>query len=82
MARGSPSGSSQTSGSSRSPWGIAATGPGRFSLDRLIGWDGSLSGVWWGVGALGGAALISLLTLTLGRRRPPPAQATELRRAA
>ena len=62
--------------------GIAASGPGRFSLDRLIGWDGSLSGAWWGVGVLGGAALISLLTLTLGRRRPAPAQAAELRRAA
>ena len=62
--------------------GIAATGPGRFSLDRLIGWDGSLSGAWWGVGVLGGAALISLLTLTLGRRRPARAQAAELRRAA
>ena len=62
--------------------GIAATGPGRFSLDRLIGWHGSLSGAWWGVGVLGGAALISLLTLTLGRRRPAPAQGTELRRAA
>jgi putative oxidoreductase len=60
--------------------GIAATGPGRFSLDRLIGWDDNLSGVWWGVGVLGCAALISLVTLTLGRHRP--ARSTELRRAA
>ena len=62
--------------------GIAATGPGRFSLDRLIGWDGSISGLWWGVGVLGAAALISLVTLTVGRHRPAPAQPTELRRAA
>jgi putative oxidoreductase len=62
--------------------GIAATGPGRFSLDRLIGWDGSISGLWWGLGVLGAAALISLAVLTLGRRRPAPAQTRELRRAA
>ena len=24
---------------------------GRFSADRLIGWDGSLSGLWWGLGS-------------------------------
>jgi putative oxidoreductase len=62
--------------------GIAAIGPGRFSLDRLIGWDGSISGLWWGVGVLGAAALISLLLLALGRHRPAPAQPQELRRAA
>jgi hypothetical protein len=62
--------------------GIAAAGPGRFSLDRLIGWDGSISGLWWGVGVLGAAALISLLTVTVARRRPAPANQAELRRAA
>jgi putative oxidoreductase len=30
----------------------AAIGPGRFSVDRMLGWDGSLSGAWWGVGVL------------------------------
>ena len=62
--------------------GIAATGPGRFSLDRLIGWDGSISGLWWGVGVLGVALLITLVTLTLGRRSPAVEAQTELRRAA
>jgi putative oxidoreductase len=62
--------------------GIAATGPGRFSLDRLIGWDGNISGLWWGVGVLGAAALISLAVLSLGRHRPAPAETQELRRAA
>ena len=62
--------------------GIAATGPGGFSLDRLIGWDDNLSAVWWGMGILGCAALITLLTLTLGRRRPAQAQPSELTRAA
>ena len=62
--------------------GIAATGPGRFSLDRLVGWDGSISGLWWGVGVLGAAGLIALGNLTLGRKRPAPEQSAELRRAA
>ena len=28
-----------------------ATGPGRFSLDRALGWDDNISGVWCGVAA-------------------------------
>jgi putative oxidoreductase len=52
---------------------VAATGPGRFSLDRLIGWDGSLSGLWWGLGVLGGAALAALVVVTVLRRAPAPA---------
>ena len=43
---------------------LGATGPGRFSLDRALGWDDNLSGVWWGVGVLalgivGGAAVVA-----------------------
>jgi putative oxidoreductase len=49
--------------------GVAATGPGRFSLDRALGWDDNLSGLWWAVGVLGAATLVSVLTLNLGRRR-------------
>src|SRR5919197_2093306 len=49
--------------------GVAATGPGRFSLDRALGWDDNLSGLWWGVGVLGAAAVLSFLALSLGRRR-------------
>jgi putative oxidoreductase len=48
---------------------LAATGPGRFSIDRAIGWE-DISGIWWGVGALGAAVVVSFLTLTLGRTRP------------
>jgi len=48
---------------------LAAIGPGRFSIDRAIGWDGNISGVWWGIGALGAAVVVSFLTLTLGRTR-------------
>ena len=49
---------------------LAAIGPGRFSIDRAIGWDDNISGVWWGVAALGVAVVVSFLTLTLGRSRP------------
>jgi len=48
---------------------VAATGPGRFSIDRAIGWDDNISGLWWGVGVLAAAIVTSFLTLTLGRRR-------------
>jgi putative oxidoreductase len=47
---------------------IAAIGPGRFSLDRLIGWDDNLSGLWWGVGVLAVGAIVSAITLSIGRR--------------
>jgi putative oxidoreductase len=48
---------------------LAATGPGRFSIDRLIGWDDDISGLWWGVGVAGVALAISAVTLTVLRRR-------------
>lgn len=47
---------------------IGAIGAGRFSLDRAIGWDDNISGVWWGVAALGVSLLVSAVTLTAGRR--------------
>jgi putative oxidoreductase len=53
---------------------VAAIGPGRFSIDHAIGWDDDITGVWWGVGVLAAAALVSLLTLTLGRTRETTAQ--------
>jgi putative oxidoreductase len=49
---------------------LAAIGPGRFSIDRAIGWDDNISGVWWGVAAFGVAVVVSFVTLTLGRTRP------------
>jgi putative oxidoreductase len=57
---------------------VAAIGPGRFSIDRAIGWDDNISGVWWGVGVLALALAISFLTVTVGRRR---ATITEARAA-
>ena len=46
---------------------LAATGPGRFSIDRLIGWDDNISGLWWGVGVAGVALAISAVTVTIVR---------------
>jgi putative oxidoreductase len=46
---------------------IAAIGAGRFSLDRLIGWDDNISGLWWGVGVLVAGVTAALMTLTAGR---------------
>jgi putative oxidoreductase len=46
----------------------AAMGPGRFSLDNLYGWADNISGLWWGVGVVGVAVLVSTLTLTVARR--------------
>jgi putative oxidoreductase len=49
---------------------IAAIGPGRFSLDRAIGWDDTISGLWWGAAAIAAAAAVSFVTLTFFRSRP------------
>jgi putative oxidoreductase len=51
---------------------LAAIGPGRFSLDRAIGWDDDLSGLWCGVGAFVAAAAVSFVTLTFLHTKPPP----------
>jgi putative oxidoreductase len=56
---------------------LAAIGPGRFSLDRAIGWDDDLSGPWWGVAAVAAAAAVSFVTLTFLRSKPAPQAATE-----
>jgi putative oxidoreductase len=55
--------------------GLAAIGPGRFSIDHALAWDDNISGVWWGVGVAGAAILVSFLTLTVGRRRAKVAEA-------
>jgi putative oxidoreductase len=54
--------------------GLAATGPGRFSIDSAAGWADNLSGLWWGVGVLGASLLAGWANVTLGRRRRWTAQ--------
>jgi putative oxidoreductase len=56
---------------------LAATGPGRISLDRALGWDDNISGLWWGVEALIVAAVVSAVTLTAFRTKPPPQPAAQ-----
>jgi putative oxidoreductase len=57
---------------------VTMTGPGRFSLDRLIGWDDDITGLWWGVGVFACALLAASLTLTLFKATevPPREQPT------
>jgi len=56
---------------------VAATGPGRFSIDRALGWDDNLSGLWWGVGVLAAAAVTAGLTLALFRKVEAPGREPE-----
>ncbi|MBA2461436.1 MAG: DoxX family protein [Actinobacteria bacterium] len=49
---------------------VVATGPGRLSLDRAIGWDDNISGIDWSSVVLVGAIVMAVLTTTLGRARP------------
>jgi putative oxidoreductase len=42
---------------------LAATGPGRFSIDRALGWDDNLSGLWWAVGAVAIATVGGFLAI-------------------
>jgi putative oxidoreductase len=51
---------------------LATTGPGRFALDRAIGWEGRISGLWWGLGVLAAAAVTAWLTVGVGRLRGAP----------
>jgi putative oxidoreductase len=55
---------------------VAASGPGRFSVDRALGWVDNLSGVWWGVGVLVASLLGGAVTLA-SRKTPPEADAAE-----
>jgi putative oxidoreductase len=49
------------------PVAVAATGPGRFSIDRALNWDDNLSGPIWGVGVLALAIVSALFVLTVMR---------------
>ncbi|HEY8644387.1 MAG TPA: DoxX family protein [Gaiellaceae bacterium] len=51
---------------------IAATGPGRYSLDHAFGWDDNLSGHWWGAGVVLVAVATAAFILTALRGAPPP----------
>jgi len=48
---------------------VTATGPGRFSLDRAIGWDDNITGLWWAVGVAVVGAVLTWANLNVVRRR-------------
>ncbi|MGI9111723.1 MAG: DoxX family membrane protein [Gaiellaceae bacterium] len=48
---------------------LAATGPGRLSLDHALGWDDNITGTAWGSVVLVGAIVIAVVLTTLGRAR-------------
>jgi len=55
---------------------VAASGPGRFSVDGALGWVDNLSGVWWGAGVLAASVLGGLAVLAL-REVVPEADAAD-----
>jgi putative oxidoreductase len=58
------------------PVAIAATGPGRFSIDHALGWDDNLSGAIWGLAVLTlgvVAALFVLVAMRAQRGEAAPA---------
>jgi putative oxidoreductase len=56
---------------------VAATGPGRFSLDRALGWDDNLSSLWWGLGVLAVSVVAGMLVVVTREPQPEPAAADE-----
>ena|SRR5581483_7729308 len=46
---------------------LAATGPGRFSIDRALHWDDNISGLWWAVGVLAAALVGGMLAIASRR---------------
>ena len=55
---------------------IAMTGPGRFSIDRALGWVDNTSGLWWGIGVAVASLLAGAIVLSLRDVQPEP-QATD-----
>jgi putative oxidoreductase len=54
---------------------LAVTGPGRFSLDNIVGWD--LAGPEWGIAAFGVAAAAAGTVLVVRALAPAAAQEDE-----
>ena len=55
---------------------IAASGPGRFSIDGALNWVEHLSGLWWGVG-VAAASLAAGAVVLSQRDEQPPAEDTD-----
>jgi putative oxidoreductase len=49
---------------------VSASGPGRFSIDHALGWVGTLSGLWWGVGVAAASIAGGLLVVSTRKTTP------------
>jgi putative oxidoreductase len=58
---------------------ITAIGPGRYSLDGVLGWAEAISGLWWALAVIVLAALVAAVTLTIGRTHATRARPLESR---
>jgi putative oxidoreductase len=56
---------------------VAASGPGRFSIDGALGWVDTLSGLWWGIGVMAASLAGGGLVLALRQARPDETAADE-----
>jgi putative oxidoreductase len=51
---------------------ISMTGPGRFSIDRALGWVDNYTGLWWGVGVAVASLVAAGIVLSLREMQPEP----------
>jgi putative oxidoreductase len=49
---------------------IAMTGPGRFSIDRALGWVDNFTGLWWGVGVAVASLVAGGIVLAMRELQP------------
>ena len=61
---------------------VTATSPGRFSLDHVFGWAGSISGPWWALAIVVLAPMTAFVTLMFGRQSHAPQPSDEPSTAA
>lgn len=54
---------------------LAATGPGRFSIDRVLHWDDNLSGVRWAIGIVAVALIGGFLSIASRKKETAPGTA-------
>jgi putative oxidoreductase len=51
---------------------ITMTGPGRFSIDRALGWVDNYTGLWWGLGVAIASLIGGGMVLAARERQPEP----------
>jgi putative oxidoreductase len=51
---------------------ISMTGPGRFSIDRALGWVDNFTGLWWGIGVAVASLVAGAIVLSMRELQPEP----------